>query len=515
MNGETRTFVPNGLAVEQLVAALGAARFELGRFRPVQRTLLDTFDGRLHRAGVRVEVRTGAGTELVVRGPGPVSARVQVERVPSTAADLPRGPLRNRLAPLLDVRALLPKVEVSSVEARGARRSAEGKAVVAVVLHDELQLPSGGSPPVRWAVELHPLAGYPKAARQTAALLGRLGMTVHNGSALELAAEHADIDLGGFTGSASVPLDRSEPALDGFRRVLANLAGTMDANWQGTVDDVDPEFLHDLRVAARRTRSLLAHGKQVLPRDGRDHFRAEFRWLGEVTGPARDLDVYVIEWPGYIAPLDPRSAAALAPVLELIDRRQRAAHVTLAGDLRSARYHGLMTGWRAWLDAPVAPAELDKRSTKPLGQAVSARLGDAQNRLLARGRSIGTDTASEELHELRKDAKRLRYLLECFAGVLPAATRKSFVQRLKSLQDNLGEHQDTEVHSSQLRSLSEEVHGAPGATAETLLAMGRLTELFDQRRQAARQEFATRFASYDTKETARLFDDMRKRLSAG
>jgi CHAD domain-containing protein len=166
-----------------------------------------------------------------------------------------------------------------------------------------------------------------------------------------------------------------------------------------------------------------------------------------------------------------------------------------------------------------------RRTSRPLhlGQAIDEGTrfgdvgapGDAQDRLLTRGRSIGPDTASEELHELRKDAKRLRYLLECFAGVLPATTRKSFVARLKSLQDNLGEHQDTEVHSSELRSLSQAVHGAPGVTAETLLAMGRLTELFEQRRRAARRQFAARFSSYDTEETARLFDGMRNELRAG
>lgn len=515
MTDAVRTFVLHGLPMEQLVAALTGAGFELGRFRPLQRTLLDTFDGRLHAAGVRAEVRAGAAHELVVTGPGPGSARVQVDNVPSTAGDLPRGPLRDRLAPLLDVRALLPKVAVRSTEAVAVRRGAEAKAVVAVAVHDHLTLGSGETLALPWAVELHPFEGYPDAARHAADLFDRLGMTAQNGSVLELAADLAGIDLRGFGGSPSVPLDRSEPALDAFRRVLANLAGTIDANWQGTVDDVDAEFLHDFRVAVRRTRSVLGHGKKVLPRAGLDHFRAEFRWLGEVTGPARDMDVYVIEWPGYVAPLDHRSAAALTPVLDLINERREAAHVRVARDLQSPRYQGLMKGWRAWLDAPADEMASEKRATKPLGRIASARLGEAQDRLVARGRSITPASRPEELHELRKDAKRLRYLLECFAGVLPAATRKSFVQRLKSLQDNLGEHQDAEVHTAELAGLSEELHGAPGVTAETLVAMGRLTELFEQRRQAARQEFAARFGSYDTKETSRLFDDMRKGLRSG
>ena len=43
----------------------------------------------------------------------------------------------------------------------------------------------------------------------------------------------------------------------------------MLANWDGTVADIDPEFLHDLRVAVRRTRVVLANAARVLPDDVR------------------------------------------------------------------------------------------------------------------------------------------------------------------------------------------------------------------------------------------------------
>lgn len=167
-----------------------------------------------------------------------------------------------------------------------------------------------------------------------------------------------------------------------------------------------------------------------------------------------------------------------------------------------------MKGWRAWLGAPFDPVQEAKRSSDPLGPVVAQRLIKAQDRLLARGRTIGPNTAAEELHELCKDAKRLRYLLECFGGLLPASVRKPFVQRLKALQDNLGEHQDTEVHSAYLKALSLELQGSPEVTAGTLLAMGRLVELFERRRQAARDEFATRFAVYDSKPTARALGEL-------
>jgi CHAD domain-containing protein len=249
---------------------------------------------------------------------------------------------------------------------------------------------------------------------------------------------------------------------------------------------------------------VLSHAKGVLPAGGRRHFGAEFKWLGGATSPLRDADVYLIEWPGYVAPLDAESTAALAPLLDHIRARRAAEHATLAGELASPRYQALVGDWWAWLAEEGEPTKGRRR----LGAVAEGRIVDAQDRLLARGRTIGPATEAEALHKLRKDAKRLRYLLECFGGLLPASHRKPFVQRLKALQDNLGEHQDTEVHTAQLKDMSHELHGTPGVTAATLVAMGRLTEIFEQRRLQAREEFAARFAAYDTKQTARVLADL-------
>ena len=503
------TYVAEGMPADHVAAALAGAGFEVGPFRPVRRTLLDTFDGRLHAAGIRLEVReAGSAMTMVVRDRISPPAEAQVAGVPSTAGDLPTGPLRSRLAPLLELRALLPTVGLDSSEAMASRRNDAQKVVATVVVHDRPALASGDAPFLPTAVEVVPYLGYARAARQAEDLLRSVGLDQRDGDLLALAASQAGIDLRGFSGSPTVALDAAEPALGGFRRVLANLADTIDANWQGTVDDVDAEFLHDFRIAVRRTRAVLAHGKGVLPVDGRDHFRGQFRWLGDITSPPRDLDVYLIEWPGYVQSLGADGAVALDPVAAHIRRRCRAAHATLSRQLRSGRYQGLTMAWRAWLGAPVDQAQQAKRSTDPLGQAVARRLLEAQDRLLARGRAIDASTAAEELHELRKDAKRLRYLLECFGGLLPAAVRKPFVQRLKALQDNLGEHQDTEVHSAYLTALSLELQGRPEVTAQTLLAMGRLIELFERRRQAAREDFAERFAAYDAKPTARALNEL-------
>jgi len=357
-----------------------------------------------------------------------------------------------------------------------------------------------------WLIEVDELAGYPKAAQRARSLLGSLGLHVSDDDLLALAAAANGTDLRGHRGSPTVALDRTEPSFDAFRRVLANLAGEIDANWEGTVDAVDPEFLHDLRVAVRRTRSVLAQAKRVLSAGTRDRFREEFGWLGAATGPARDLDVYVIGWDSYVAPLGVDVAGALGPLVSHLANRRRTEHLKLATVLSSGRYHDLMVAWQGWLAAPVGDQDLGVDAPVPIGRVAARRIAVANERLVARGRSIGSDTPAEELHELRKDAKKLRYLLECFGAVLPPAERKAFVQRLKALQDNLGEHQDTEVHASQLRAMSHDLHRRGTVGPDALVAMGQLAGEFERRRMAARAEFAERFAAYDTAKTRRTLE---------
>ena len=506
------TFPPS--ALPGVLDVLAGAGFEIGPAAPTRRTLLDTFDGRLHAAGLRLEARTdGIVTELVLRDGGRAPVHSAVGEVPRRAGELPAGLLRDRLTPVLDVRALLPVATVGAVVRPARRRGARGSIRVGVDVHESVDV--GGRPTEEscWAAELRIERGHAKAAERARALLRSTGMRPHDGDVLDAILATAGVDRRGFAGSPTIRLAADDPAFDAFRRVLANLLAAIDANHQGTVDDLDPEFLHDLRVAVRRTRSVLAQGKRVLPAGVRATYREAFGWLGTATSPARDLDVYVLEWDRYVAPLDEGTVAALEPVRLHIDRRRKAEHGTLSKVLRSARYRQVTDGWRAWLAEP-APTASSGEAGRPIGTVAAHRIAAAQEQVLARGRAIDADTPAEELHELRKDAKKLRYLIECFGGLYAAAPRKAFVQRLKALQDNLGQHQDAEVHAGQLRDFGAALPANRRRPA-TVDALDRLGESLDASRRSARSEFAERFRAYDTKKTARALDALLASSSTG
>ena len=240
---------------------------------------------------------------------------------------------------------------------------------------------------------------------------------------------------------------------------------------------------------------MLAETKKVLPSDVRRRAREGFGELGVATGRTRDLDVYVLGWDDLISTLEPEERAALAPLRDALEADRLGAHAAMAAVLTSDATRDLLGWWQDWLDDPDVVAEGRHR---PIGPFVASRIHRAQEVLLDQGRAIAPDSPAEDLHDLRKDAKKLRYLLECFGSLLPAKGRKAFVNQLKALQDNLGTFQDLEVQIAELRDLARTLHRRPDTDTETLLATGRLIDHLEQARHRARDEFVGRFDAYDT-----------------
>lgn len=496
------------LATTRVLDLLGSWGFELGTPAVTTRMVLDTFDGRLHGAGLRLELVDAPHSALVLRDlKAGAAAWLIWSTAPTWPSELPLGPFRSRLEAITQDRALLPLLTVRSRVTTARRCDQRGKVTVAVELHDE---PAADGAPVAvgssWVAEVLPVAGHPDEAERTATRLATAGCELLEDDVVGIVARAAGVSIAGHQSSPTVPLAADQDAFGAYRLVLANLASTIAANLDGTIRAVDPEFLHELRVAVRRTRSVLAQAKGVLPADVRDRYREGFGWLGQVTGPPRDLDVYVLGWEGYVASLAEADVVALDRVRAELDRRRAAAHRSLASALRGKEARSMLASWTEWL----ADADVHGDADVHVGPVVAARIHKAQQKVLRDGRAIHPESHPERLHDLRKDTKKLRYLLECFGSLFPAKPRKAFVSQLKALQENLGDHQDAEVHLAQLQELAGDLQRT--ADVDVLLAMGRLSDHLDRRRQQERADFATRFAAYDTKANHRALKDLLRPL---
>ncbi len=495
----------------------------------VERTFLDTADGRLDAAGIVLELR-----RPLEGGASPTLVWVEAERLVATApldaptaprfaSDLPPWPGAPHLASLMEMRALVPGPVTRSRLTTLAALDREEKTTARVVV-DASALPDGTELPV--LLEVHQLRGYQREAEKLEKLLvARLALepttTTAAANARRLAGAPAFL-----RSKLRLSLDPTAVAADAWRDVLRELTAAMTANFAGTLADTDSEFLHDFRVAVRRTRSVLQEGKGVLPPGARAHFRAGFKWLGDITTPQRDADVHLLDLPGLVQLLPADRVDALEPLHELLVERQRACHEQLVGDLRSWRRARLGQEWAAFLDGdgPWPPDSLDGDGGHPDGPpgadapdasrpaivVAAARIRKAHRRLVRDGRAIHAGSPATALHDLRKDAKRLRYLLECFGSLFPTGDVSVAVKPLKALQDTLGTFQDTEVQAHALEGFGDELVQR-GAGAPTLLALGAVIEHVSARGAAARRQYAERFGAFDSRAVRgayeRLSDD--------
>lgn len=473
------------LEIEALVAALSSQYAVVaGPKQCVRRARLDTFDRRLRAAGLTLEHQIVALEEQVVLGRLDGSSTVVVPvrnlRWPALADVLPAGPVRDTIAPVTGIRALMVASDEKRLIQRLALQNRAGKTVVRVEVDQPVSAAAASA-----QLKVHALRGYGEHARRADLLVESLGLPVvepvenrgHN-PALMVASR-----------------DREDPATVHVAVVLGGFLAAMRENLPGLLDDVDSEFLHDFRVAVRRTRATLKLARPCLPDVMRGRWERAFKLLGDITTPVRDLDVYKLDLPmmsGWLLSADP---ADLEPLAAHLGQRRAAERRVLVRRLTSISFGRLVTEWENELAqlGNISDTDHEQLST---GQLADQTISRAHQRVVRGGAAISDESPADDLHTLRKRCKELRYALEVFAPVVAQGPRRRAVADLKGLQDVLGRFQDSEVQGHALRGYAEEMMAA-GTTAGTMLAMGELIGHLNAEQDKARHEFAVAFARFE------------------
>lgn len=476
-----------------------------GAARQVGRTWLDTFDGRLRAAGLSlaclsgsgaVQSAAGAGTrnghrgaagELVLSGAVGEPLRQPVTaRWPSLLDALPPGPVAERLRPVVGVRALLPLARVRSSVREWRILNPDEKTVVRAYLDQATVAPgANGGLPAR--ISLLPVRGYQVQAARVARLMAAVaGVAADPPTELDLLLAAGPVPVA----ATAAPVRPDQDAAGALAGLLLGLLESAELNLPGAIGDVDTEFLHDLRVAVRRTRSALKLAGDVLPANATERFAPEFRWLGELTTPVRDLDTFLLGFDAIAAELAVADPADLLPLREHLRRRRATERRRLQRGLRSSRLTELAAGWRAVLTPLAQPdARAGRRAAAgpPTAAALARdRIAVSWRRVARRAAAINRGSPPAALHDLRKRCKELRYVLELFGTLCHPQPYRALVGELKAVQDSLGAFQDAEVHRDKVRAYAVQMLAAGRAEASTLLAMGELVACFGaaQRRAA-------------------------------
>ena len=261
----------------------------------------------------------------------------------------------------------------------------------------------------------------------------------------------------------------------GLEHVLTALRAQLQvvhAHERGARTGRDPEDLHEMRVAVRRLRAILRASRAMFEREWTESLRGELEWLGTALGHVRDLDVLRASLRSRVKSLPAPERRIGAVLLDDIDEDCAKTRGSLRSALAGPRYRRLLHRLDAALRRPrVVTPELSLRD-------VAAKEFE---KLRSAVKALPKRPGDEDLHAVRIKVKRARYAAE-LVGETAGRAGERFLDQAKTLQDVLGDHQDSVVLERRLRE-------TPDRSVELRAVKRTLVRLERKRRKETRAAF--------------------------
>jgi CHAD domain-containing protein len=464
-------------------------------------TLLDDFDHDLWHAG-EILLLTSRNV-LRLYGQGTVSEQPGISAKTRFWWDLPDSEIKTLLQKRIALRALMPVAELGVANQEFVLRNEDEKIVVrgefaALTSNWSEGLgETAGANRVNSFVILRGLRGYDKEYEQAGQKIARLA-----DRQLDSLSFKARIESLGFhveKTPSDYGLSPDEPVEKAIREMSLLMLQQARANEQGVIDDIDTEFLHQFRVSLRKTRSLLNLMKKALPVELQVSLKSRLGELASSTNRLRDLDVFLLERNNYAAMLPDNFQEGVELLFKKIAADRERARKEVVSAFTSDKWQQLFASVFQQLEGE--PLYATKLASRPIKQVADQKIHDRYATIREKGLRIDAQTPGEQVHDLRIEGKKLRYLMEFFAELYPAKTLKPLLKALKQLQTILGDFNDFEVQKKFLSNYEKSHRKSPELSA----AINGLIAVLHQKQLSARAQVMQAFSDFNQEETVMAF----------
>jgi len=359
-------------------------------------------------------------------------SEVRMLKQPRFYWDFPDGLVRDRLKKQLKYRALLPVTTLSICTTNFLLRNNDQKIVVKGRL-------TRLSPDEQY-FSLQVLRGYEKSCRSAESILdSSFKEPIDDFNLRYLLLKNGAQDLQPRK-SIKVSITPDMPVENSVRRMAVAMLEQAQLNVEGTVADIDTEFLHQYRVNLRKVRSLLGLLKKVIPLVMLEEVKPKLSFIAGKTNKLRDLDVFLLDHDHYRAMLPLEFSSGLNELYAVIEKQRKREKHSVAKYLLSEDYTANMA---------YCLSELAKDSTfehpisrKPVLAVVNKLLLKRYQKMNLIVAAFHIETPDEDIHDLRIEFKKLRYLIEFFIDVLPKKRTHQLLSHIKKTQTVLGDFND-------------------------------------------------------------------------
>ncbi|MFC1869357.1 CHAD domain-containing protein [Thermodesulfobacteriota bacterium] len=468
----------------------------------------DTFDWRLFNKSL---VLYESGKKLCLRKltKSEIIQSLQITSTPVFMFEFPDSELKEQLTPIIEMRALLRLAEVQSRSTNYSILNQDEKTVLRLACEEIRSSRKKDTPALAIHLWLRAVKGYPKYAQIIAGQLEEAGLTISKEDDVYFKGlEAVDKKPGSYSSKVDIKLDPDMRSDDAAKVVLRFLLQVIRINEANIEKDLDTEFVHDFRVAIRRTRSALGQIKYVFPSKPTDRFKKDFSFVGKLSNELRDLDVYLLNEDAYKAKLPPVLRDEINPLFDYLREKRSKALQRVINGLKSKQYAKILKDWEAFLDKPQQNSATASNAESPVIDLARKRIYRKYGRVVKAGNLILENTDDNMLHVLRIHCKKLRYLMEFFSSLFPGKKINTLIKQLKKLQDNLGDFNDLRVQEEYLLNITVELPFTHPRFNKTLVAIGSLVGTLVRERKMVKDAFAKIFTDFALPVNKELFREL-------
>ncbi len=255
-----------------------------------------------------------------------------------------------------------------------------------------------------------------------------------------------------------------------FQEICRTCLHDFHLNLPGLEKPDNVEALHQGRIAMRRLRAAIALFKPMVFDSAYQRLRGELKWLGGLFGAARDLDVLRAN----LLPPAPEDQPSMraGELAGACDAKRLAAHEAVAEALDGERARTLQLDLAVWIEDGRWHRQASGIAEEPIQSYARARLRKRRRKLVKQGVGLAK-LAPGARHQIRIEAKKLRYMAEFF-GDVPGVAKdhkhlKELINCCEKLQAALGAIRDEEAMSEFMENKTGVCAGAANGLVKTAI----------------------------------------------
>ncbi|MCL1977519.1 MAG: YfcE family phosphodiesterase [Candidatus Bathyarchaeota archaeon] len=224
---------------------------------------------------------------------------------------------------------------------------------------------------------------------------------------------------------------------------LSTLLKNFETQIDGVIENKDIEYVHKMRVNSRKIRTVLLLFQSCYPKKKYKRWLKEIKAITKLLREARDLDVQITFIQKYIQE-SPTERHYLTPLLKDHRDQRNVLQKTVTEGLEKLQHTGVLKELSDFLKQINYESSRDSFDSLSVIEKASQNITSRLKTFLALSKYVHQESASLKHHEMRIDAKHLRYTMETFAPLYKNELTQE-IQLMKNFQDLLGEIHDCDI----------------------------------------------------------------------